>query len=69
MFGATQAAKNWAGRERKKGRAVGRKEGIGIGRAEERKELLAKFRARANGNADLHRIIEEVENEGDDRLG
>ena len=55
MLGATQAAKRWARQQQQKDRAKGR--------AEERKALIAAFRARANGNADLHRIIDEVESE------
>ena len=54
MFGATQAAKTWSRKVMRQERAVGRKE--------ERKAIIAAFRARANGNADLHRIIDEVEN-------
>ena len=55
MFGATQAAKTWSRKVMRKERAVGRKE--------ERKAIIAEFRERANGNAELHRIIDEVENE------
>ena len=59
MLGAMQAAERWSRQQQQKDRAKGRKEG----RAEERKALIAAFRARANGNADLHRIIDEVESE------
>ena len=59
MFGATQAAKTWSRKVMRKEWTAGRK----TGRVEERKAILAAFRARANGNADLHRIIDEVESE------
>ena len=55
MFGATKAAKTWSRKVMRKERDVGRKE--------ERKAIMAAFRARANGDANLHRIIDEVENE------
>ena len=80
MFGATEAARRWArkmqekdkaegreeGREEghEEGRIEGRAEGRIEGRAEGRIEVIAALRARANGNAELHRLLDEVENEG-----
>ena len=55
MFGATKAATTWSRKVMRKEKAAGRRE--------ERKAIIAAFRARANGNADLHRIIDEVESE------
>ena len=46
------------------GRKAGRAEGRIEGRAEGRIEVIAALRARANGNAELHRLLDEVENEG-----
>lgn len=55
MFGATKAANRWV--------RQGLKRDIAKGRKMERKAIIAEFRERANGNAELHRIIDEVENE------
>ena len=100
MFGATQAAKNWAGRERKKGKAagrvegieigvekgrkegieigvekgreegigIGREEGIGIGREEGieigRRIMMEEMRARANGNPEVHKLLDGINADG-----
>ena len=56
MFGAAEAARRWARKMQEKDRAEGRNEG--------RKAVIAALRARANGNAELHRLLDEVENEG-----
>ena len=56
MFGAAEAARRWARKMQEKDKAAGRNEG--------RKEVIAALRARANGNAELHRLLDEIENEG-----
>ena len=57
MFGATQAAKNWAGRERKKGIVIGEQRGIGKGR----RQVIEELRARANGNPEVHKLLDEID--------
>ena len=54
MFGAQKAAEQWARTRQKKDRAAGHAEG--------RKGVIAQLRARANGNAELNRLLDEVEN-------
>ena len=58
MFGAKKAAEQWARTRQKKDWAAGHAEG----RAEERKNMIAQLRARANGNPELNRLLDEIEN-------
>ena len=68
MFGAAEAARRWARKMQEKDKAEGRKEGREEGHEEGRQagrmEVIAALRAHANGNAELHRLLDEVENEG-----
>ena len=69
MFGATQAAKTWSRKVMRKERAVGRKEGIEIGREEGigkgRRQLIEELRAKANGNPEVRRLLDELDADGD----
>ena len=69
MLGAQKAAERWACAQQKKdwmagykvGYAKGYKIGYAEGRAEARKALIAQLRARANGNPELNRLLDEIE--------
>ena len=77
MFGAAAAARQWARKMQEKDKEEGKKEGLSEGRKEGlsegrkeglkegRKEIINALRARANGNAELHRLLDEIENEGE----
>ena len=67
MFGATQAAKTWARRERKKGIAIGEERGIAIGERRGRSQLLEDLRARANGNPAVHKLLDEVDGDREEK--
>ena len=59
MLGAAEAARQWARKMQQRDKEEGRKEGL----KESRKEFIKALRARANGNAELHRLLDEIENE------
>ena len=61
MLGAAEAARQWARKMQQKDKEEGRKEGL----KESRKEFIKALRAGANGNAELHRLLDEIENEGE----
>ena len=58
MLGAKRAAEQWARAQQKKEWMAGYKAGY----AEVRKALIAELRARANGNPELNRLLDELEN-------
>ena len=66
MLGAQKAAEQWARAQQKKewmaGYKVGYAEGLAKARAEIRKGVIAQLRARANGNPELNRLLDELEN-------
>ena len=66
MFGAKKAADGLYLRMRREDKArwkaEGHAEGDKEGYARARKALIAQLRARANGNAELNRLLDEVEN-------
>ena len=67
MFGATQAAKNWARQERKKGIAIGNQRGVEQGREEERTAMqkrLSKFAGQGMTPEQLQQVIDELSDGG-----
>ena len=70
MFGAKKAADGLYQRMRREdkarwkaeGHAEGRVEGHTEGHAEGRKDVIEQLRARVNGNAELNRLLDEIEN-------
>ena len=62
MFGAKKAAEQWARTRQKKDWAAGHKVGEAKGHVEGRKGVIAQLRARANGNPELNRLLDEIEN-------
>ena len=66
MFGAKKAADGLYQRMRREDKARWKAEGYAEGRAEgcaeERKNMIAQLRARANDNPELNRLLDEIEN-------
>ena len=62
MFGAKKAADGLYQRMRREDKARWKAEGRVEGRAEERKNMIAQLRVRANGNPELNRLLDEIEN-------
>ncbi len=64
MLGATQAAKRWARRERRKdftiGYAQGYAEEFAVRYAESRREVIDELRVRAAGKPEILKMIDEV---------
>ena len=67
MLGATQAAKRWDRRERRKGLTIGFAQGyaekFAEGYAASRREVLAELRVQAAGKPDLIKRIDEMDAE------
>ena len=61
MFGATEAARQWARERQKKERARGRTEGRAEGRAEERMKIRKQLQALAENNPDVQRFLDDLE--------
>ena len=62
MFGAKKTADGLYQRMRREDKTRWKAEGHAEGRVEERKSMIAKLRARANGNPELNRLLDEIEN-------
>ncbi len=58
MFGATEAAKQWARERQKKERAKGRAEGMAEGRAKERDLTLRRLRSFVDENPEMTKLRE-----------
>ena len=59
MFGATEAARQWARERQKKERAKGRAEG----RVEEREKMRELLRQISENNPDVQRLLDELEDD------
>ena len=62
MFGAKKAADGLYQRMRREDKARWKAEGDKEGYARGRKGVIAQLRARANGNPDLNRLLDDLEN-------
>ncbi|MYC32614.1 MAG: hypothetical protein F4X64_05495 [Chloroflexi bacterium] len=65
MFGATEAARQWARERQKKERAKGRAEGRAEGRVEEREKMRELLRQISENNPDVQRLLDELEDDQD----
>ena len=64
MLGAKKAADGLYKRMRREDKARWKAEGHARGHTEGRKGVIAELRARANGNDELNRLLDEMENDG-----